>query len=264
MHPVLFHLGPFTVSSYGVALVIGFAAATWLTVRADRGRAPALCVLPPERVVDLLSWSLLGGIVGGRLFYVVLHWPSFAASPLEVAAIWHGGLVWYGGLLGGLLAGWVYAMTARVSFLRVVDRAIPFVALGHAIGRIGCWLNGCCYGKPTQVWCGVVFPGTTTPVWPTQLIEAGGLGLLSLILRRLQRPAWLERPGRLTGIYLIGYAGLRMGVEFLRGDQPVWWAGLTLQQLISVGVLGLGLVLWGGRRMNLRAGPAARSWRART
>jgi phosphatidylglycerol:prolipoprotein diacylglycerol transferase len=96
-------------------------------------------------------------------------------------------------------------------------------------------LNGCCYGKLTDAWYGVVFPGQPDPVVPTQLIEAAGLFLLYGVLRRAStHPAIVSRPGRLLGTYLIAYAGLRFAMEFLRGDQAVFWAGLTLQQLISL------------------------------
>jgi phosphatidylglycerol:prolipoprotein diacylglycerol transferase len=196
-----------------------------------------------EQVVDFSCLSLLGGILGARLFYVILQWEFFMSSPQEMPAIWRGGLVWYGGFLGGTLAGWFYVRAKRLVFLRVMDQFIPFLVLGHAIGRVGCFLNGCCYGKPTGTWCGLVLPGQATAVLPTQLFESLGLLVLYLVLRRLQRGAFLSRPGRLFSLYLMSYAALRFLMEFLRGDQTAFWAGLTLQQLIGLGlfVIGLGL-----------------------
>jgi phosphatidylglycerol:prolipoprotein diacylglycerol transferase len=152
--------------------------------------------------------------------------------------------VWYGGLIGGMVAGWLYVRATRLEWLRVLDHCIPFVALGHAIGRLGCFLNGCCYGKPTGAWWGVAFPGQPLPVIPTQLLEAAGLCFLYLGLRRAARhPAIVSVPGRLLGGYLVSYAVLRFAVEFLRGDQLIVWAGLTLQQLGSMALLLVGLRL---------------------
>jgi len=240
MHPVLLQLGPVTIYTYGAMLVIAFTVSTWLAANDARRLPPTRLAISPPQLWDLASLALLGGIVGGRLFYVLLHWEAFLQSPQDVVAIWHGGLVWYGGLLGGVLASWLYVRAKRLHVLRVLDQLIPFVALGHAIGRVGCFLNGCCYGKLTDAWYGVVFPGQPAPVVPTQLIEAAGLFLLYGVLRRAStHPAIVSRPGRLLGAYLIAYAGLRFAIEFLRGDQAVFWAGLTLQQLISVG-MGMG------------------------
>ena len=244
MHPILLKLGPLTVYTYGVMLAVAFTVSTWLAVRAARGMPPERVAITPGQLWDFSSVALLGGIAGGRVFYVLLHWGWFLDSPQDVVAIWRGGLVWYGGFLGGLLAGWCYVRAKRLVYLRVLDQFIPFVALGHAIGRVGCFLNGCCYGRPTQAWCGVVFPGQSLPALPTQLIEAGGLLVLFVSLRKMaQRPWVLGRPGRLLGLYLVSYAGLRFVVEFLRGDQVPIWAGLTLQQLISLSLLVVGILL---------------------
>ena len=237
MHPILFTLGPVTLYTYGVMLVVAFLTSTWLAVRAARRLPPQLIAVTPEQLVDFACLVLLGGIVGGRLLYVILSWEFFRRAPQEIPAIWHGGLVWYGGFLGGVFAGWLYIRSKRLVFLRVLDQFIPFLALGHALGRLGCFLNGCCYGKPTDAWCGVTFVGQSERVLPTQLFEAAGLVLLFGLLRRLQQPRYLGRPGWLFGLYLGSYAVLRFFVEFLRGDQPIWWRGLTLPQLMS-------LVMW--------------------
>lgn len=250
MYPVLLEFGPFTLYTYGVMLVVAFLVSVW-RMRVAARRLPAeFRVISAGQLLDFASTALLGGLLGGRLFYIVLYWEFFANAPWELVAIWHGGLVWYGGFLGGIAAAWLYTRITRLDFVRVCDQVIPFVALGHAIGRIGCFLNGCCYGHPTNAWCGILFPGHHTPVLPTQLFEALGLFLLFLVLRRLQQPAMLRQPGRLLGWYLAGYAGLRFVMEFLRGDQTPWWMGLTLQQFISLAMLILGL--WLARRVQKR------------
>lgn len=249
MHPILATFGPFTLYTYGVMLLIAFAVSTWLAVRAARRWPPGLVAINAEQILDCFSLSLLGGIVGGRLAFIVLQWEFFLRSPGEMSAIWHGGLVWYGGLLGGLFAAWLYVRAKRLNFLRVMDQCIPFLALAHAVGRVGCFLNGCCYGRPTDHWCGAVFPGQRGPVVPVQLFESAGLLFLYGLLRGLQRPPLLSRPGWLFGIYLVLYALLRFSIEFLRGDQEIWWAGLTLQQVISILAFIVGLLLMGkGKR----------------
>ncbi|MBI3996559.1 MAG: prolipoprotein diacylglyceryl transferase [Candidatus Omnitrophica bacterium] len=248
MHPILLHLGPLTLYSYGAMLVLGFLTTTWLACRFARQVPAASVAITAEQVVDFSCFALLGGIVGGRIFYVILRWEEFARDPLEIVALWHGGLVWYGGFIGGIMAGWLYVRAQRLDFLRVLDQFMPFVALGHAIGRVGCFFNGCCYGKTTTLWCGVWFPGHEQAVLPTQLFEAGGLLVLFLILRRLQSPSNLRSPGTVFGAYLIGYGLLRCVIEWFRGDQTVWWMGLTLQQLISACLVVCGLALWWGAR----------------
>ncbi len=253
MHPVLFTIGPVTLYTYGAMLVVALLVCVWQATRAARHLPGAFVAVTGERLVDLICLSVLGGIIGGRLVYVLLHGESFTRSPLDALAIWQGGLVWYGGLLGGLLTAWWYVRAKRLVWWRVADQVAPFLALGHAVGRIGCFLNGCCYGKPTDAWCGVVFPGDPHAVIPTQLFEALGLWALYLVLRRLQRPEVLRRPGRLSGVYCIGYAVLRFLIEYVRGDQTIAWAGLTLQQLISLGVLFVGVILFTrreGKRQN--------------
>ena len=262
MHPILLRLGPVTLYAYGVALAAAFLTATGLAARTVRRLGAAVQPLTEPAMVSFCYCALLGGIAGGRLFYVVLHWEVFQFSWGEIPALWEGGLVWYGGFLGGVAAGWLYCRLNRLSFLPVVDLLAPFIALGHAIGRIGCFLNGCCYGKATTAWCGVVFPGHDTPVLPTQLFETVGLLVVSLAVRRLQTPERLRHPGRVFGAYLIGYAVLRFFLEGLRGDQPIWWAGLTLQQAVSLGVLVGGALLWrqrhNGTVVSVRGRPGGR------
>lgn len=243
MHPILFTAGPITLYTYGAMMVAGFLLSTWLACEAARKLPPELVAITDEQLVDFVCLALLGGILGGRLFFVVLSLSYFVQHPAELLAVWHGGLVWYGGFLGGLLAAWLYVRRKRLDFLRVADQFVPFLALGHALGRVGCFFNGCCYGKPTEAWCGILFPGHEERLLPTQLFEAFGLCILFLVLRRLQTPKWLKRPGFIFGSYLVGYGMLRFVIEHFRGDQPPWWMGLTLQQGISLGLILAGTVV---------------------
>jgi len=248
MHRILFQYGSITIFTYGAMMVAAFATATWLASRAALRLSPPQRVLTPAQIVDVLSFAMLGGVLGARLFFVVQHWEVFVREPLEIPAIWHGGLVWYGGFLGSLVSLIAYLQLHALPVRRGIDQLIPFVALGHGIGRIGCFLNGCCYGKPTSAWFGVVFEPGEPPRIPTQLLESAALLGLFLVLRRLQVRRASAPAGWLFGVYLLGYAVVRFLIEFLRGDQAVVWAGLTLQQLLSIGVLIAGAALVGLRQ----------------
>jgi phosphatidylglycerol:prolipoprotein diacylglycerol transferase len=243
MHPILLKLGPVTLYTYGAMLVLAFSLSTWLAGRILRQLPPELQRLTPGQVVDLSCLALLGGIVGARLFFVVLHWQFVLDEPQDLLALWQGGLVWYGGFAGGVGTVWLYARRHRVSCRWVLDLFAPALALGHAVGRVGCFLNGCCYGEMTDAWCGVIMPGEPRPVFPTQLAESLGLLFLYSVLRLLQ-PVLANRPGQLFGVYLCGYAVLRFVLEGYRGDQTVFWAGLTLQQIISIAMAMLGVTLF--------------------
>ena len=258
MHPILIHLGPLTLTAYGAAMSLAFLVAVGLARHDTRHRLRGHAPLSEAEVADWAIWAVVGGIVGGRFFYVVLNWETYALAPGEIVAVWHGGLIWYGGFLGGVAGTALYLRRRGAVFLRGADQVIPFIAIGHAIGRLGCFANGCCAGKPTSAWFGVVFPGETQPVAPTQLFEAAGLLILFVLLRYLQTPSNLRRPGTVLGAYLIGYGLLRWGVEWWRANQPLVWHGWTLSQLISVALalLGAGLVV-SGRLCSTDATPHA-------
>lgn len=234
MHPILFHFGPITLYTYGLALASAFLLATWRVSRALEYWPVRPVPMAQYQAMNLCAFVMIGGVVGARAFFVIQHWEVFWLYPLESIAIWHGGLVWYGGLIGGLSAGEWYLGRHRLSRLRSLDLLVPFVALGHAVGRIGCFLNGCCHGKETAAWFGVTFPGNSYAVVPTQLIESAFLFVLFVFLRWLQRPSVLRHPGRLLGVYILMYAVFRFVLEFWRGDQQFYIGSWTLQQVISV------------------------------
>ncbi|MBI1952615.1 MAG: prolipoprotein diacylglyceryl transferase [Candidatus Omnitrophica bacterium] len=232
MHPVLFQWGPLTLHSYGLMLAIGFLSALQLALR----RARELSIDPA--VVQNLAFLVLGfGIAGARAAYVLLFWEMFRGNPLEILRLDHGGLIFYGGLALGVPAGLVYLKGKGLLSWRMVDLVIPPLTLAHAIGRVGCFLNGCCYGEPFLGPWAVVFPPEGIPRHPTQLYESGFLLILFLGLKRLERSG--PRPGAVALTYGFLYGAWRFGVEFLRGDNARGAWGLTAFQWASVPLIVL-------------------------
>ncbi len=281
MHSELFHFGPLTIRAFGLCLALGFIAALWTASRLA-GQ------VTPQRTSDTLSsmllWMMAAGVAGARLAYIAEHWHAEFADPLAkgnflaLLRLDQGGLMFYGGLAGATAALAVFARIRRDSFLGLADLVITVLPLAHAFGRIGCFLHGCCFGKCTDSCLGVSFPRhapawydqvesgllaetawRSLPVIPTQLIEAAGnLLLFGLLASRYRR--WAARPGLAVGVYCVGYAVLRFGVEALRGDPRMAVGRFSISQAVSLAlaVFGLALVLW------VRARAAARLRREQT
>ena len=255
MIPTLFQLGPVAVHSYGLFVALAFLAAIGLASR--RGRRVGI---KPEHFVDLGLAALLGGLAAARVTFVALD-PQ--VSWRELPYLWTGGLSFYGGLAGGIAACAVYARLRRLAFPAALDAAAPALALGYAIARVGCFLNGCCYGAPTALPWGcrfreVALGGLTPPSHPAQLYAAAGsLVVMGLLLAGERR---VRVPGQLFLAYLGLYGVLRFLVEiFRRGySATVMVGGLTQAQVASlVLILGAGLAAWALERR-------ARHGRART
>ena len=139
MFPVICKFGPFTVYSYGLMLAVAVAVCSILLSRDARKAG-----IPADTIFDLVFWVMLSGLLGARLFFILTNWDLFAQEPLEMIKIQNGGLSWQGGLILGSLAGMGYVKRKRLPLLQMLDLSAPYLALGQAIGRIGCFLNGCC------------------------------------------------------------------------------------------------------------------------
>src|SRR5947208_1202704 len=168
MHPILFHLGSIPIYSFGLLVTVGFVAGVTLAYRLAKSSG-----LPAEGILDAAAWILIASIAGARLLFVLLNWSQFSGHWIEAVKTWRGGMSFHGGLVGGVLAGAIYAWRRRLPFWALADAVAPGLALGYAIGRIGCFLNGCCYGGPTTLPWGVVFRdadhgGLTPPSHPVQ------------------------------------------------------------------------------------------------
>jgi phosphatidylglycerol:prolipoprotein diacylglycerol transferase len=235
MHPVICHIGPFALYSYGLMLAIAVITASFLTAREAQK-----CGIPRDAVYDLAFWAVLWGILGARVFYVFLNADHFLEFPVEIFMLQKGGLAWQGSLVAGVLAGVFFIRRKKLPLLMLLDIAAPFLALGHAIGRIGCFLNGCCYGKPS-VW-GVYFPVWQEYLLPTQLYMVAGELAVFLILRSLQQRS--DRPlGRLFVLYLMLSSLERFVVEFFRADHVLLWGGLSIFQYVCLLITGVAVII---------------------
>jgi phosphatidylglycerol:prolipoprotein diacylglycerol transferase len=193
---------------------------------------------PPEIGADLGLWTMVGGLIGARAAYVAANWPEYRGAPFSILRFDRGGLVYYGGFVGGVVAVAILARQRKRPLLEMGDFAIGAVPLGHAIGRVGCFINGCCYGVPTAGPLGCVVAGARRH--PVQLYEAMANLAIYLVLLRA-RP---RRTGGRLALYLMLYPPARFLLEFWRGDARLRWMGLTLAQLLSAALFAVGVLLW--------------------
>ena len=226
-------------------MALAFLAGLWTASR--RGLRDGLA---PEKILDLGPWIIVGAILGARILYVTTYWQeSFAGEPItEIFMIQHGGLVFYGGLIGASLGCILYSRLKKLPLWKLADALAPSVALGYVFGRIGCLLNGCCYGRVCDLPWAIHFPENheTHPhgVHPTQIYDS----LLNLVLYFAL--VWLYRgkkfDGQIFAIYLMCYAVTRSIVESFRGDYDAAHrhGGLTPAHVVSVGIFAAGAVLF--------------------
>lgn len=234
-------VGPLQVRSYGVMMLAAFAAAlTWMYIDRDRYDFTRGQVLQ----VALLGFA--GGIAGGRLGYVLLNWAEYSGDIAGALDLWRGGMSWHGGLGGALLVLGIAAPLMRVSFARIFDLAAPGIAVGYAVARVGCFLNGCCYGHQCTLPWAVTFPQTATatspafPAHPTQLYSVvGTLGFTLPVL--LWLTPWLRRPFDRFLVFLVLSSITRYVVEiFRRGATGEIWEPMpvfTVAQAASIGII---------------------------
>ncbi|NLB56742.1 MAG: prolipoprotein diacylglyceryl transferase, partial [Lentisphaerae bacterium] len=227
MNPVCFHLLGRPIYWYGVMFALAFLAGVlnWHLILRKEGRRTDLAA-------DLAFWLMLSGIIGARLAYVFANLHSyFPENPTSVFRIDEGGLVFYGGLITAGITVFFMARRYKQPLLKFLDFVITALPLGHALGRVGCFINGCCYGSKTNVPWAVVLDGVHRH--PVQLYEAGinlliYVALLVLYFKR-------KKDGLVLACYLIVYSVTRFILEFVRGDERLCWLGLDFAQWVSVG-----------------------------
>ena len=248
MDPVFIEIFGRPIYWYGVMTALGFLAAVahWAWLGRNEPR--------PEGIASELGiWVMVGGILGARIAYIAANFDQqFRHNLLDVVRIDKGGLVYYGGFIGATLGIMLLARLRRQPLWDFGDFVITAVPLGHAIGRIGCFLNGCCYGKPSALpWAihrhplaegGHAELNAAGLVHPTQLYEcAFNVAVYLLLLRQYRRK---RRDGTVFALYLILYPSGRFLLEFARGDPRMQWMGLTVAQGLSLVLLAVGCALW--------------------
>ena len=258
MHPIAFYLGSLPIRWYGVMMALAFFAGLWTATRRAR-----LANISGDIIADVTLWLMAGSILGARFVYVTTYWKQeFADQPFsEVFMIQHGGLVFYGGLIGAIVASLIYLRWKKLPVWKIADIFAPSIALGSVFGRVGCLLNGCCYGRACDLPWAIRFPADHethgVPVHPTEIYD----GLLNLILylalARLFRRKKFD--GQVFATYLIGYAICRFIVEFYRGDYPpdhIHFGRFTSAQLLSgpIFLAGIALWVWFSRRTDVKRG----------
>jgi phosphatidylglycerol---prolipoprotein diacylglyceryl transferase len=271
MNPLCFKIGALSIHWYGVMMAFGFMAglANWVQLGRKEGRDFNFCS-------DLLFWVMVSGVVGARLAFVAGDWEHFSKDLKAIVRVDQGGLIFYGGLISAAAVLFFFARSRKQPFSSLVDFVITSVPVAHAFGRVGCFLNGCCFGAPSGRMPGVCYPGDTVslawrhhvaagliqadaarslPVHPVQLYEAALNVVLFLCLRYLYpRRRW---NGQVVVAYMCGYAAVRFATETLRGDrgQRMQYLGLSSAQWVSLALLAVaaGIYAW----FNTRKAPVS-------
>ncbi len=250
--PVAIQLGPFAIRWYGLMYLVGFVL--FIVLGKLRARQNLLTGWHPRDIDDLLFYGVIGVILGGRLGYVIFYKPAYyLANPLEIVQLWHGGMSFHGGFLGVLAVTWLFAWQRGKRWLDVTDFVAPLIPLGLAAGRLGNFINGELWGRPTTLPWGMVFPQVDMiPRHPSQLYQFGLEGVLLFALLWIYTSR--RRPtGAASGLFLIGYGIARFAAEFAREPDSFLGflaLGLTMGQWLSLPmvVAGIAMMLWALRR----------------
>ena len=259
MDPVFFSIGSFSIRWYGFLAAMGFLAAL-LIIQINRRYAK----LSSDQVSNIVMLGMISGVVGARIFYVAQNWSFYSAHPSAIIRIDQGGLVFYGGFILAFILVVLYVRkVCRADVVRVLDVMAPALAAAHSLGRIGCFFNGCCYGKPTSLFVGLAYPQGSEPaqrygeaaLHPVQLYEAGENLLCAILYFYLVRKAPRGVP---VACYFIIYGILRFVNEFARGDHKLIWNLFTPAQLIGIVLItsGIGMLIYFLRRREI---PSAES-----
>lgn len=252
MYPIIWDLGPVEIRSYGVMLALAFFIGIIVAVK--RGQKQGF---HPDLILDLSIFIIISAIIGSRLYFVGSHWDLYRHNLLDILKVWQGGLSVQGGVIMAVLVSYIYVKKHNIEFLKLADVMIPSVALGQAIGRLGCFLNGCCYGVSCDLPWGVHFPEGSAAahafphmaVHPTQLYAVVySLAIFAILLL-------IDKHKPITGItfflyfVLIGIA--RFSIDFIRHFESsffthIFGVDLTVSQITSVFLIvgGLILLIW--------------------
>jgi len=239
MYNELFSIGPFTVHGYGLCIAIGLLACLFLACKRAKkvGLSEDICY-------GILYSGVILGFIGAKILYIFVEWDEFYSDP--VSFISSSGFVVYGGLLFGMLGGFLYCTKKKVSFVSYLDLVVPSIALAQGFGRIGCFMAGCCYGRPTDSFIGITFHNSlyapnNRALIPTQLLSAAGDFIIMGILLVLDKK--VKKKGVLAGIYMVLYSIGRFVIEFFRNDPRGTIFGLSTSQFFGIIALIIGIVV---------------------
>jgi phosphatidylglycerol:prolipoprotein diacylglycerol transferase len=254
MYPILFEIGRFPIYTYGLLLAAAYLLGLQLAVRRARARG-----LDGTKVLDLGIWVIVAALVGAKLLLLFVDFDHFRSNPADILSLVRSGGVFYGGLVLAVPVALIYARRAGLPIWTTTDAFAPGIALGHVVGRLGCLMAGCCYGRPTDVVWAITFrnpiaaENVGTPLGvalhPTQLYEAGAELVILVALLMTERRGRLF-PGRTFWSYILLYAVSRFAIEFYRGDPRGMVGSLSTSQFISVLLvpLSIGMLVWLARR----------------
>ncbi|MFH1198623.1 MAG: prolipoprotein diacylglyceryl transferase [Candidatus Omnitrophota bacterium] len=234
MHPIICQIGPLKIYSYGFMLALAFLTVTSFATLNSKKHG-----ILPDHIFNFTFTCFLFGIIGARLFYAIENFAYYSKNPAEIFMLQYGGLSWFGGLILGSALGLVYLKIKKIPVYRMLDFIAPYLALGQAVGRLGCLLNGCCGGK--------------TIIFPVQAYASALLFIIFLILLFLQKKAY--KPGQIIFSYFFLYSIKRFFIEFWRTDNAIVFHGLTLFQFLSIGLFVFSLF----KLVSLRANESERS-----
>jgi phosphatidylglycerol:prolipoprotein diacylglycerol transferase len=246
--PDLIRIGPIRIRWYGLMYLLAFLASYFLIGRQERARRLGL---QGAMLQSLMGYLAVGLIIGARLGYILLYQygnlGDYLRHPLEIIAVWHGGMSFHGGLMGAVIAGVLFCRRHRLSLWEVGDTVIVTAPVGLGLGRLGNFINGELYGRPSNVPWAMVFPmGGPLPRHPSQLYEAALEGvLLFVILWKLKDRS--DRPGMMVCLFLAGYGVLRFLAEFFRQPDPqigFFWGILSMGQMLCLIMILAAIVLW--------------------
>lgn len=245
--PVAFSIGGLVIRWYALAYLAGFVIGwRWCMALVRRRTAPPL----PQHYDDFLTWAVVGVVLGGRLGYVLFYnFSYYLEHPEEILVTWHGGMSFHGGMLGVILAAWLFAWRRKIRFWSFLDPVAAVTPVGLFLGRLANFINGELYGRVTDAPWAMVFPSSDgQPRHPSQLYQAGMEGLLLLLVLYIvtRRANWQEQPGLLSGVFVAGYGLARIIGELYREpDRQLGYllGGATMGQLLSVPMVLIGLWL---------------------
>lgn len=245
MKPVMFTLFGIPFYSYGIMTAVGFTMGLlYALYEAKRNK------IKPELILDISFWFIIASIVGARILFIIVEWDYYRTKPLDIFKIWEGGLVFFGGIILATITGIIYLKVKKQPVLLVADIFAPALPLGETFGRWGCFLAGCCYGKPTSLPWGLSFPSLVGKPWvvsssigvhihPTQLYSSGAAFLVFLITQVVKRKKPYD--GFLMLLTFLLYSIERFIIEFFRGDERGWVVHnyISTSQFISLIVISL-------------------------